>query len=176
MFIVYVLKNNYLNFFYLFAQRNSQKSDTSEYESLQIEAQSPNLYHPLTKAQDNKQNNATISENIPREQSTKQHLADDKHTAPIYFETEPIYSDATSPFNDVQEPLYHETVPDGNDESGAKIGGNNETISKDDIPVPPSSRRPSETPPPVPTSRRPSSALYNLPTPSTTQEKYNTEV
>jgi len=130
-------------------QRNSPTQET--YTSLELEEAPLNLYHALdSPSEENKPPgtnlNSTISTQLPPAQGNRD---------PLYFETEPIYSDAITPYNKRRyEPLYHEMVPE--------TLNNNER--KSSIFLPSSlGRRPSDSPPPVPTSRRPSSAILNLP-------------
>ena len=90
---------------------------------------------------------------------------------PLYFETEPIYSDAYTPhIKRRKEPLYHETMPDyppSSTPANSNINNmNNRRLStaprKSITPPQTLSRRPTilgDSPPPVPTSRRPSGAI-----------------
>lgn len=98
---------------------------------------------------------------------------------PLYFETEPIYSDAYTPHNKRRhEPLYHETVPDDIHQQPSNLSSsvpyaNTNTLNHRHNTAPRKSVTPPQTllkrsttfvdsPPPVPTSRRPSGAISPL--------------
>ena len=136
-----------------FIQRNSPTQET--YTCLELNEEPSNLYHALDSPSDeSKTSGNSLTNNTPPQSlpSLQQQQQQQPNRDPLYFETEPIYSDAITPYNKRRyEPLYHETVPETLNNNGRKSS------------VFSLGRRPSDSPPPVPTSRRPSTAILNLP-------------
>ena len=156
---------------------------------------SANLYHPLalespSEEAPSRRNQYLSTPTPPTGFATPPKTASgatDATTAssrdPLYFETEPIYSDAYTPRNQrKKEPLYHETIPDDSQSSqppstsssslsssSSSLPITNHTLStaqrKSITPPQTLSRRiaADDTPPPVPTSRRPSGAIFTPP-------------